>query len=118
MARVSTLPGTGPTPGQLALAQAFAEGSTRPNQGITYVPASVYTDPAHWAREKALLFDRAPQVLCPSALIPEANMAVPHDATGRPLLVTRDGEGNAHVFLNVCRLRGTRLIEGGAVHCG
>ncbi len=118
MARVSTLPGSSPTPGQLALAQAIADGCARTNRGITHVPASVYTDPAHWAREKALLFDRAPQVLCPSALIPEANMAVPHDSAGRPLLVSRDGEGRVRVFLNVCRHRGTRLIEGGEVQCG
>ncbi len=72
MAHVSTLPGTSPTPGQLALAQAIAEGATRPDRGVTHVPTSVYTDPAHWAREKALMFDRAPQVLCPSALLPQS----------------------------------------------
>ncbi len=117
MDRTSTLPGTPPTAGQLELARQIGAGSTRANRGITSVPASVYTDPAHWAREKATLFDRAPQVLCPSALIPDPNMAVPHDATGRPLLITRDGDGKAHIFLNVCRHRGTRLIEGAEVQC-
>ena len=117
MDRTSTLPGTPPTAGQLELARQIGAGSTRANRGITSVPASVYTDPAHWAREKATLFGRAPQVLCPSALLPDPNMAVPHDATGRPLLISRDGEGKAHVFLNVCRHRGTRLIEGAEVQC-
>ena len=117
MERTSTLPGATPTAGQLALARQIVDGCTRTAQGISKVPASVYTDPAHWEREKALMFGRAPQVLCPSALIPDPNMAVPHDTTGRPLLVTRDGDGQAHVFLNVCRHRATRLVEGSEVQC-
>ena len=106
-----------PTDGQLELARLVASGTGRKGAAITHVPASVYTDPAHWAREKAALFDRFPQVLGPSALLPDSGMAVPHDATGRPLLLTRDAAGKAHVFLNVCRHRGTRLVEGGEVQC-
>ena len=106
-----------PTEGQLALARSVARGEERSGHGITQVPASVYTDPAHWTREKAALFDRLPQVLCPSAVLPDAGMALPHDATGRPLLITRDADGTAHVFLNVCRHRGTRLVEGDDVQC-
>ncbi len=117
MATIHTADAMSPTAGQLALARQNAAGEVRPNRGIQTVPAAVYTDPAHWQREAELLFARAPQVLCPSALLPESNMSVPHDATGRPLLVTRDNDGAVHVFMNVCRHRGTRLVEGSEVHC-
>ncbi len=112
------VPSLQPTEGQLALAKAIADGEERCGEGVTLVPAHVYTDPEYFAREKAAIFDRLPQVIAPSALLPEPGMAVPHDGTGRSLLVTRDTDGEVHVFLNVCRHRGTRLLEGEEVQCG
>ncbi|TRD12391.1 aromatic ring-hydroxylating dioxygenase subunit alpha [Erythrobacter insulae] len=105
------------TDGQRALAEAIRSNQPRVTKGTQTVPASRYTDPAHFEAEKTALFDRMPQVLCPSALLPEPGMAVPHDATGRPLLITRDKKGVSHVFLNVCQHRGTRLVEGEDVQC-
>lgn len=104
-----------PTPGQLALAERL--GEARQDLGITHVPASVYTDPARFAAERARILSQAPQVIAPSALLPEPNMAVAHDGFGKPLLVARDKDGRAHVFMNVCRHRGTRLIEGAEPLC-
>ena len=106
-----------PTEGQLALARSLASGAERERHGITHVPASVYTDPGHFAREQAALFSRLPQLIAPSALLSEAGMAVPHDLSGVPLLLTRDANGVAHVFRNVCRHRGTRLVEGSDMVC-
>ena len=106
-----------PTEGMLALAKDIAAGCKRDASEATTVPASVYIDPDYWTREKAAIYDRLPQILCPSALLPDPGMGVPHDATGRPLLITRDAAGEAHVFLNVCRHRGTRLVEGSEVQC-
>lgn len=104
-----------PTEGQLKLARTLAEGVATEGRGVTTVPASAYTDPARFAAEKAKLFMSLPQVIAPSALLPEPNMAVAHDGFGMPLLLTRDRAGVAHVFWNVCRHRGTRLIEAGDV---
>jgi Rieske 2Fe-2S family protein len=106
-----------PTAGQIALAQRIADDSVQAAVAITTVPASRYIDPDWFAQEKATLFDRLPQVIAPSALVPEPNMAVPHEGFGRPLLITRDKDGKAHVFLNVCRHRGTRLVEGQETVC-
>jgi phenylpropionate dioxygenase-like ring-hydroxylating dioxygenase large terminal subunit len=101
-----------PTEGQLALARVIAGGVETTGARVTTVPASVYVDPTRFEAEQERLFRRLPTVIAPSALLPRPNMAVPHDSFGLPLLLTRDKEGRAHVFFNVCRHRGTRLVEG------
>ena len=106
-----------PTAGQIALADAIARDRPGRGETITHVDAAVYTDPARFVAEKARLFDRLPQVIAPSALLPRPNMAVPHDGFGKPLLIARDRTGQAQVFLNVCQHRGTRLVEGSEAVC-
>jgi len=101
-----------PTEGQLALAAQLARGGQRGEGAIAHVDAAAYTSPARHAAEQNAIFARVPLVIAPSALLPENNMAVPHDGFGKPLLIARDKQGEAHVFLNVCRHRGTRLVEG------
>lgn len=103
-----------PTPGQLALAAAIpgAAGQAAPAT-TSRLPARVYTDPAHFAAEQAAM-RRLPVVVAPSALLAKGE-SVTHDGFGVPLLLARDGRGRLRVFLNVCRHRGTRLVEGDAV---
>jgi glycine betaine catabolism A len=107
-----------PTEGQLALAHAVAEGRAAAGESIASVEASAYTDLERFGREKKRLFETLPQVIAPSALLPRPNIAVPHDGFGVPLLLTRDKAGKAHVFFNVCRHRGTRLLEGSDAQAG
>src|ERR1051325_3769136 len=104
-------PPLAPTAGALPLATQLADGGRTRETMVTHVDAAAYTSPDRHATEQARIFARHPLVIAPSALWPEPNMAVPHDGFGKPLLIARDGAGEAHVFLNVCRHRGTRLVE-------
>ena len=99
-----------PSPGQRALADALARGEAAMGKDIARLPASVYIDPVRYVREQDILFETLPLLLAPSAMLPAAS-AVTHDGYGVPLLITRDYDGQAHVFANVCRHRGTRLID-------
>ncbi|HUN51140.1 MAG TPA: aromatic ring-hydroxylating dioxygenase subunit alpha [Candidatus Sulfotelmatobacter sp.] len=101
-----------PTAGQLALARQLVELKPRDLTGRATVQAATYVAPARFAAEWERIFRRQPLPLAPSALLPDPAMAVTHAAYGQPLLVTRDNRGQAHVLLNVCRHRGTKLVEG------
>ena len=102
-----------PTPGQLALAEAMpaAARAGRGGEVTSTIPASAYTDPVRFAAERERLFDAMPVPVAPSALLPRAGMSVTHDGFGVPILLTRDKHRVVRAFLNVCRHRGTRLVE-------
>jgi glycine betaine catabolism A len=100
-----------PTAGQLALAERLAAGETALGSGIARLSAGRYTDVDRFAAERDRLFGMHPLPLAPSALLPEPRTALAHDHYGLPLLISRDRNGEAHVLANVCRHRGTRLVE-------
>ncbi|HEY1144566.1 MAG TPA: aromatic ring-hydroxylating dioxygenase subunit alpha [Sphingomicrobium sp.] len=100
-----------PSAGQLALAEAIVRGDKPEVHEAVELDASVYIDPLRFEREQRRVFDKLPLLLGPSALLPENDTAVAHDGYGVPLIISRDGEGRVHVMANVCRHRGTRLIE-------
>lgn len=104
-------PVKGPTPGQLALARAIPNNVGMAPTERSTVPAFVYTDPARYAQERARLFGRLAVPVGVSALLPEPGMVVTHDGYGVPILLTRDSRREARAFMNVCRHRGTRLVE-------
>lgn len=106
---------TRPTPGQRALAQRLAAGEADQGNRIERLPASLYLDEARFAAEQDRLFERLPLLLGPAALLPAPRQALAHDSYGLPLIISRDGDGRAHVLANVCRHRGTRLIEADGV---
>lgn len=105
-----------PTKGQRALAQQIVDGTVKQGADIAHIDPPTYTCTRRFADERAALFDTLPQVIAPSARLAPGT-AIPHDGFGKPLLVTRDREGKAHVFLNVCQHRGTRLVEGSEPVC-
>jgi phenylpropionate dioxygenase-like ring-hydroxylating dioxygenase large terminal subunit len=73
------------------------------------VPASHYTDRAHWQNEQDSLFAHWPIVAAHSSEVAPGS-ALPFDALGVPIVVTRSIDGRARAFFNVCRHRGMALV--------
>jgi phenylpropionate dioxygenase-like ring-hydroxylating dioxygenase large terminal subunit len=74
-------------------------------------PASIFTSAERFALEQEHLFHKRAVPLTISALLPEPGTAMGHDSTGLPLIVTRDRNGQVHVFLNACQHKGSKLLE-------
>ena len=75
------------------------------------VPLEAYRSEEIATREREL-FETSPL-----ALLAASEIANPHDylvrrAAGRSILLTRDGDGVAHAFLNYCRHRGAEPVKG------
>jgi len=71
-----------------------------------------YTDEQQAARERIQLFRSRPLCVGLSGDLPTPGYQLTHDASGLPLLLTRQQDGSFKAFLNVCRHRGARVAEG------
>ena len=72
---------------------------------------SIYMGEKRFQAERENIFLDQPLVACLSQDIPEPGTAVVFDAAGPSIIVSRDKEGNACAFLNMCTHRGAKIIE-------
>jgi phenylpropionate dioxygenase-like ring-hydroxylating dioxygenase large terminal subunit len=70
-----------------------------------------YTDPERYEREREVLFRDTPLIVCHTSELATPGDFVTRDVAGQPLLLSRDAGGTLHGFLNVCRHRGTRVVD-------
>jgi nitrite reductase/ring-hydroxylating ferredoxin subunit len=79
---------------------------------VAHNDVTAFTCPDRLEREWRQLFLGMPQYVGLSGQIRDAGDFLTNDDLGVPILVTRDTEGRARAYLNVCRHRGARLTEG------
>jgi len=89
----------------------IAAGTTDQAASSYRQPVDHYTSPERLARELDRVFGRLPL-----AIAHASELAAPGDFLTRrvgdvPLLVTRDRSGSVRAFHNVCRHRGTQVVE-------
>ncbi len=79
---------------------------------IMYHATSAYDSPQRLQLEKQLLFRKYPLLMGLSGQLAGPGDYLTDSFSGIPIIVVRDGEGTVRAFLNVCRHRGARLVEG------
>jgi phenylpropionate dioxygenase-like ring-hydroxylating dioxygenase large terminal subunit len=80
--------------------------------GIYHNPVKDYTCPQQAARERETFFRNSPINIGLGALLPRAGDWMTHDYAGIPMLLVRRTDGSLGAFLNVCRHRGARVVDG------
>lgn len=76
------------------------------------LPYNWYSDPAVYALEQERIFRRTWQYVGWTGLISEPGSFAAVRAGEVPVLLVRDREGTLRAFLNVCRHRGSIIVEG------
>jgi len=99
-----------------AFDEALREATQRPADKGLALPFEVYRDPEHFEREMAAIFRADWVVVCPSASLPDAGDALALDIGNEPVVVLRGRDGQLRALSNVCRHRGTPILDEGLHH--
>ena len=76
------------------------------------LPGWLYHDPEFFEAEKRAFLRAAPQVVCHESEIAEPGEWRSLEYLGESVIVIRGDDGEVRAFANVCRHRGSRLVEG------
>ena len=76
------------------------------------LPGWLYYDPEFFEAEKRTFLRAAPQVVCHESEIAEPGEWRSIEYLGESVIVIRGDDGEARAFSNVCRHRGSRLVDG------
>ena len=76
------------------------------------LPAWTYRDPEFFALERERVFAASWQIVCHVSDVPNAGDWHTLDILGESVIVVRGGDGTLRAFANVCRHRGSRLVDG------
>lgn len=77
------------------------------------VPVEHYSDPARFELERRVIFNRLPNAALHSSELEGPGAFARAQIGDLPVLITRDKQGEARAFLNVCRHRGAELVAEG-----
>ena len=72
---------------------------------------SIFTDPDMYQQELEQIFGRSWLMICHESLVPNPNDFFLSYMGEDPVIITRDSKGELHVFLNMCRHRGNRVVR-------
>ena len=86
-------------------------GAFHLDDAVATSPVTRYTCPQRFELERQKLFRALPAIVAHRSELPEPDSFLTREFAGLPLLLTRDGAGAVHAFLNVCRHRGNRLVD-------
>jgi phenylpropionate dioxygenase-like ring-hydroxylating dioxygenase large terminal subunit len=76
------------------------------------LPGWLYHDPEFFAAEQAAFLRAAPQVVCHESDIAKPGEWRTLEYLGESVIVIRGDDGEVRAFTNVCRHRGSRLVDG------
>ncbi len=81
------------------------------DDGVTYAPVERYSCANRFSEEMQHLFRAKPVAVAQTSELEAPDTFLSRVVSGLPVLLTRDGEGLPHAFLNVCRHRGAKLVR-------
>lgn len=102
-----------PIPTSLGAAQIAADlaATRRPFAQARTLPGAVYASPAVFALEQQAIFARSWLCAGRVADVPDAGDWFVKEVAGESVIVVRGGDGRVRAFYNVCRHRGSRLLD-------